>query len=145
MVFMGDQNKQVINLLKSNNDHKTVICISSLFKSCICFQYASCKFPVFSLVKERVPIQSITWQRVIIQSITWQRVIIQSISWQRVLKRMKPGEKNIQYNKTNNTQLRGWQSRLLPREIHCQLRRMLPLEISLSTSALPWLTMNFSG
>ena len=33
---------------------------------------------------------------------------------------MKPGEKNIQYNKTNNTQLRGWQSRLLSREIHCQ-------------------------
>ena len=45
---------------------------------------------------------------------------------------MKPGEKNIQYNKTNNTQLRGWQNRLLP------------LEISLSTSASPRLTRNFS-
>ena len=29
---------------------------------------------------------------------------------------MTPGEKNIQYNKTNNTQLRGWQSKLLPHE-----------------------------
>ena len=46
---------------------------------------------------------------------------------------MKPGEKNVQYNKTNNTQLRGWQSRLLT------------LKMSLSTQASTRLTMNFSG